>query len=191
MAALTGTILTACAADAPGSVTPASETDSLSLLFQLEAEAGTLTHVDRATYALELTTAGEQLIWFSDRPDRKAGSMRTDEFVTVWPDFGFDEDPPNIGVTANGVAEGVSLVATMTEPSYDAATAVFTAELEILFATPNSGLEAGSDATYSADQLPETLTEVSVFIDDAVCSTKPGGTPRCSSLTFVPFDGSY
>ncbi len=191
LAALIGTTLTACAADASGSATPASETDSLSLLFQLEAEAGTLTQLDGATYALELTTAGERMIWFSDRPDRKAGSLRTDEFIAIWPDFGFDEDPPNIGFTANGISDGVSVVATMTEPAYDAATAVFTAELEILFAAPNSGLEDGTDTPYSSKELPETLTEVSVFIDDATCSVMPGGTPHCSSMLFEPFDSSF
>lgn len=192
---VSGVGLTACAAAGTNAASPASESESLSLLFQLEAEAGTLTHVDGATYTLELTTAGERMIWFSDRPDRKAGSLRTDQFIAVWPEFGFDEDPPNIGFTANGISEGVSIVATMTEPAYDAATAVFTAELEILFAAPNSGLEDGTDASYSAEELPTSLSEVSVFIDDAGCSYTPGVSPACDNMiyahTYVPFDSSF
>lgn len=209
LAVVLSTGLAACAPGLPAadgeapapSATPASDSETLALLFMLDAEAGTLTHVDGANYVLELTTAGERMIWFSDRPDQKSGSLGTDEFITTWPAFGFDESPPNIGFTANGTADGVSIVATMTEPSYDTATAVFTANLEILFASPNHALEQGRDTAYTAEQLPTTLTDIAMFIDDAAlttttetCVTDANGLTKCDliySQTFIPFDSSF
>lgn len=202
VAATLGAGLVACApdaapADAETSATPASESESLSLLFMLDAEAGTLTHVDGVDYTLELTTAGERMIWFSDRPDRKAGSMGTDEFITVWPEFGFDEDPPNIGFTANGIADGVSIVATMTDPAYNTATAVFTANLEVLFASPNRALEDGEATVITAEELPTALTDVAMFIDDAheECKKDSTGAMKCTVVynwnTAITFQAPY
>jgi uncharacterized protein YjbI with pentapeptide repeats len=66
----------------------------ISLLYVLTSAAGTLT-TQHGQLTLTLTGVEPQLVWFSDRPARRAGSFPARGIVSSWEGFGFGRVPPN------------------------------------------------------------------------------------------------
>ena len=103
---------------------------------------------DKATSKLTLHDVSPITLFFSDRPDRIAGNMKTTAFVPFWSTGkdSFLSDPPNADVS---ILEGASLRQVVVELQSPAL--------------------SGNDLTYTVKvlqgELPTTGAEVSVFID--------------------------
>src|SRR5262249_18994878 len=116
-----------------------------------------------------LTGAGDQTLFFSDRPDRIVGTVETARFLDA---LGFTPlNPPNAAVVVR-TPEGERdvLVVELFDPvfaeAFGAARGVqMTYEARILEAYQGGGLD-----DWVAEQkdalLPETFTDVSLFVDD-------------------------
>jgi len=114
-----------------------------------------------------------QTIYFSDRPDRIVGAAPTEQFLKG---LGFDPDnPPNAALVVDDGDGGVNIaVVELTNPRYDAATAMATYDLAVLrdyASTADLGFQQ-EPADLSA--LEKTFGAAHLFIDDC-----PDGTLHC------------
>ncbi len=60
------------------------------------------------TYTLTLDGVDEEMLAFTDRPERQAQTLDTSEFLDYWANE-FGDDPPNAVISANGVRVAVTL----------------------------------------------------------------------------------
>lgn len=82
---------------------PASDPD-LSLLYSVVASR--LEIVGDGVGFSVILPADSNVAWFSDRPERRAGTMTLSQLVAMWSTQGFDEVPPNAAlVVARGATE--------------------------------------------------------------------------------------
>ena len=101
------------------------------------------------TYTLTLAGVDEEMLAFTDRPERAAQTWDTSEFLDAWASE-FDGDPPNAVVSADGVRVAVTL------------------------SDPRVGMSERA-ATFTATPLPEQepptslITQPTLFIDDVDC----------------------
>ena len=100
-----------------------------SRLYVQDAAGGTLTET-----TLVLSDVDESTPWFTDRPYREAGQIKTSEFVELFADQGpnsFAENPPNADFTCQSGGEVVNQAVTLTDPILDqtAGTLTYTAEI--------------------------------------------------------------
>ncbi|HSK78132.1 MAG TPA: hypothetical protein VLQ45_16890 [Thermoanaerobaculia bacterium] len=123
-------------------------------------------------YSLELHGVRPETVYFSDRPERIAGSAPMDRFLSGF-SFGA-QDPPNAALTFDSPAgqQGVAVVE-LTAPRYDAGSQVLTYEIRML------GNYGGQNLAHWASKagskgLPAGLQDVSLFIDDC-----PNETVMC------------
>ncbi len=85
---------------------------------------------------LTLTGVGPTVICFTDRPERKTGTIPTEKFLTGWTKKSgvFVEDPPNATLSIFG-ADGVSdLVVVLRNPKLDGRTLTY--DIEVLEGKP-------------------------------------------------------
>ena len=101
---------------AEGIAAEAQGEPALSFLFVQNADGGTLTES-----ALMLTEVSPQTGWFTDRPDRYAGQVTTENFVAYWDEGenSFAHDPPDANVTCEVDGTVKSYVVELTEPRFD------------------------------------------------------------------------
>jgi len=127
-----------------------------SKLFVQDAQAATAERKRGKRWKITLTGVNATTLWFADRPERDAGRQSTRSFVREWADFGFAADPPN-AVIQHSDADGVAVE--LKNPRYDrkAATLTYTAIID-----PGSG-----------KRLTRTMSDVSIFIDDAGYTMTP------------------
>lgn len=109
-------------------------------------QAGSLTYADGK---LTLADLSPSTLFFTDRPERKAGNMTNEAFAALWSEDsgnGFKTDPPNAAITIAG-SETVDPVV-----------------VELL-----SAEMSGSDLTYSvravSGELPADAKDVALFVD--------------------------
>jgi hypothetical protein len=109
--------------------------------------AGAMTF-DKATSKLTLQGVGGTTLFFSDRPERVAGNMKTAAFIPFWSKGkdSFLSDPPNADLSILEGSELKQVVVVLQEPELN-----------------------GNDLTYSvkvvSGEMPEKGSDVSVFID--------------------------
>jgi hypothetical protein len=127
------------AQSAPGAGQPSTKVE---LLFVQNGASGTF---DGKT--LTLKGVGPTL-YFSDRPERIAGQLRTSDFVGRWTkgSDNFAANPPNATLSVFGVTEVTSVVVVLTNPKLDRNTLSYTVKI----------LEG---------KLPASFKESSLFID--------------------------
>jgi len=131
-----------------------SSENSSSIMYFLNSESGNLEKSGDNTYLLTLNQTSTSIIWFTDRPQRLADTVSTSTFVDSWQKLGFTEDPPNITMTLESLEPAspeVSVVATMTNPTYDVYSGIFTAELTIILEEISLKM---ADNSISSKQLP-------------------------------------
>jgi hypothetical protein len=161
-----------------GAATGASA--SISMLYTLSATSGTLVAVPGSTdqFTLTLADTDKQVLWFSDQPSRHAGVLPTAGLAAEWADFGFTDSPPNVAVTLhNGSPEADTMVLEMGQPRFDAATGVLTSTVKVLGDDKQSqaaGHNLDTHLSAADSALPESFTEVSLFIDDAAGQVENG-----------------
>ncbi|CAB4333823.1 MAG: hypothetical protein F2839_02155 [Actinobacteria bacterium] len=97
----------------------ASEVTNKSLLFVYEGENAELELVGDSgtefTLAVPIASKDSHLTWFTDRPNRDAGTMSYESFVELFysdVNDSFKIDPPNVAIQI----EGITLIAEMTKP---------------------------------------------------------------------------
>lgn len=103
---------------------------------------------DKATSKLTLEQASPVTVFFSDRPERIAGNMKTAEFIPFWSEGkdSFLSDPPNADIS---ILEGTDLhqvVAVLQDPVL-------------------SGGELSYTVKVLQGDMPATGADVSLFID--------------------------
>ena len=120
--------------------------------------------------------ADSSTAWFTDRPDRTAGSMTLADLVSMWSAQGFDTDPPNAAVAVTVAGEQHQHVVELTTPVVVGDTVTFRAV--DLGKDETTDPVAGRDATHDVTTGHFGATEL--FIDNA---TQP---PCASSITSAP-----
>jgi microcystin-dependent protein len=145
-----------------------------SLLFTLDAGGGTLTPAADGTITLRLHGAAANTTWFTDRPDRSAGSITTARLQSEWAGFGFDEIPPNAAlVLETAPKHRDTLALELRSMRYDARhrVAVFTARRLDRLDGGLTKLNAQLDR-----QVAKRFATATLFIDNA----NPGTGDRCT-----------
>jgi hypothetical protein len=119
--------------------------DMADFLFVQTADAMSF---DKATGKLTLQGVGGQTLFFSDRPERIAGNMKTAAFIPFWGKGkdSFLADPPNADLSILEGSELKQVVVVLENPQLN-----------------------GDDLSYSVKivggEMPEKGSDVSVFID--------------------------
>lgn len=119
--------------------------DMADFLFVQTADSMTY---DKATNKLTLVDAATSTLFFTDRPERIAGNMKTAAFVPFWSTGkdSFLSDPPNADLSILDGKELRQVVVVLRDPQL-----------------------AGNDLSYTVEiidgEMPEKGTDVSVFID--------------------------
>lgn len=125
-------------------------------LFVLEAKQANITKVNKG-YEIYLSGVDKKTLYFSDRPIRKAGFIKTQKFIDAWmqPGSSFDLSPPNaafshaaLGADNDGKVQAISV------------------ELS------NPNLISESSIIFRAQKLDQkikigTYNDVTIFIDSA------------------------
>ena len=104
--ALTGIIVSvslylpqAMASESSTNVTVASQTQQAEYLFVMQADKAIITKTDTG-YQLILQATDPRMLFFSDCPVRKAGTLGTSKFMSIWmaPGSSFAKDHPNAAI---------------------------------------------------------------------------------------------
>jgi hypothetical protein len=103
---------------------------------------------DKATNKLTLTGVSPATVFFTDRPDRIAGNMKTTSFIPFWSEGkdSFKSNPPNADISLIEGSKLNQIVVELQDP-----------------------VLANDDLTYTVKvlqgEMPATAADVSVFID--------------------------
>ena len=155
-----------------GRVSVFVEAQPPSLLYLQEAQSGTFEQTGEGESTLTLESVSPRTFYFSDRPDRVAGSLGTSDFARLETLFDPD-DQPNAAIVlsdAQGTDEDV-VVVTLANPRYDASTQTFTYDTTIVDEVTKglAGWESDRD-----DSLPPSFGHVSLYIDSSDDTDCPG-----------------
>lgn len=121
--------------------------------------------------------ASASTAWFTDRPERNAGSFTAVDFVSLWSAEKFDDVPPNAAVVVTVNDEQHQHVVELTDPQTTDTTVSFHAE-DVGDDEATDDV-AGRGATH--DVRVGTFTNAELFIDNGV------GPPCPSSITAAGF----
>jgi hypothetical protein len=123
----------------------ADDTSSIDYLLVQTAKGLTF---DKASNTLRLVGISPITLFFSDRPERVAGNMKTDRFMSFW-SYGkdsFAKDPPNADVSIIDGDAMRQVVVVLNDPVLDGDTLRYTVKV-------------------LQGEMPEKGADVSVFID--------------------------
>ncbi|MEA2480518.1 MAG: hypothetical protein QOJ07_2440 [Thermoleophilaceae bacterium] len=140
--------------------------DGHSMLFTQSATSGSLKSSAGGGMTLTLRGVAPQVVWFQDRPDRRAGHMGATELVSQWRSFGFQSDAPNAALTLLGAPDNADTVVVelLSRPRYDPAQGTMTYGVRLLSHTPNGLDDFGPDVDAA---VPARFGVASLFIDAA------------------------
>ncbi len=152
-----------------------------SLLYVQSSDRAIVRTGSSGLITLTLQRVRPRTVYFSDRPDRLSGQIRTTDFVSQWVVPGsndsFAADPPNAAIvgTKAGTHEEQSMIVELRNPRLRKSTLTYTARR-----VDNDKISAGLQhySTRHQARIPHNLVDVSVFIDDATppVPTNPIGT---------------
>ncbi len=139
--------------DARSEEASATATHEIEYLFVLTAESATL-----ADGVLTMGDVNPATLYFSDRPDRVAGHLTTEEFVAGWEegDDSFASNPPNATLSVLSGPEPQDVVVVLSEPRLEDGDLVFS--VSILEGNPEI---AGGANSLFIDIIGRPLTPVS------------------------------
>ena len=160
-----------------------SETDP-SFMFVQSFQSGGFTPKEGSDGAFTLTLEQGlgQTIYFSDRPERIAGSHPTATFLERFP-FGAD-NPPNAALVLEAGPDNTDVVVLeLTAPTYDEATKTATYETKVLADYAQIGITLQEEPKGTPD-LPAQFGTASLFIDDC-----PDGNVGCFTVLDEPVGG--
>ena len=151
---------------------PAAQAAKPAILYSIDARSATVSKAGKA-HRLALP-AGSRVVWFSDRPQRHAGTLTLTDLVAIWDASGFVADPPNAAVILAEHGESRTHVVELTKPRVAGSQVSFA-----MTAVPGA-VEAGHAHTH--DVAAGSYGRAAVFIDDAATIPCP------NSLTTVPLN---
>ncbi|CAB4565677.1 unannotated protein [freshwater metagenome] len=164
-----------------------------SLLFVYGGQNAEIIRSDGSDTQFELVVpieSEESLVtWFTDRPNRDAGTLTYKEFVGIFTESGsdsFKNDPPNVAIEYNGN----TVIAEMTEPEITTSndnSVAFRATFTLIDNPQDQNSDAsnrfiaGHVERSGDNQLTdiEKLDHVTVFVDDVVCVVIPMEAAFC------------
>jgi len=151
------------AATTPATPVPAPSAganQSVSLLFVQEASSASLVPAGNGAYTLTLSNLVPYTIYFSDRPERIAGFVTMEDFISR---FNWSV-PPNAAITRPGAAASEdTMIVELSNPRYNAALNEMTYTVTVISNYQGNKL---SELTAKADPaFPVELGRVSLFID--------------------------
>jgi len=136
------------------------------ILYSADARGATI--VKSGTTLRLSVPANTRTAWFTDRPERRAGSTTLAGLVAVWDASGFRKDPPNAALLLTHRGETRTHVVTLSDPRHVRGRVSFR-----LRAVPR-GVEAGHAHTH--DLVAGRYGRAALFIDDAAY-------PPCPTVT--------
>lgn len=133
-----------------------AETETAQFLFVQTSKGMTF---DAATQVLTLTGVSPITLFFTDRPERTAGNMRTTAFIPFWNEGkdSFKSDPPNADVSVLDGNKLIQTIAELQDPVLDGDSLSYTVKI-ISGTMPASG----ADVSVFIDVIGMPLTPVSV-----------------------------
>jgi len=140
--------------------TAANQSGPISIFYVQTAEKGTFTPGTDGTYTLTLIKAVPHTFYFSDRPDRIAGSQSNDKFIST-----FNWSPaPNAAITLpQAKYTEDTLILELANPRYNASSGDLIYTATIVKDYKKSTL---SDFVHNVDAgIPQTFDRVTLFID--------------------------
>ncbi|MGE0229356.1 MAG: hypothetical protein AB7I38_08860 [Dehalococcoidia bacterium] len=145
----------------PAAATAEASASPGSYLFVQTASGGTLRDLGDGTFTLELRDVAPRSTYFSDRPERDAGTMDPARMLSdVWE---ADIPPPNAALVATTAGNSrVTLPLELTNPTYDPSAATMTFDADLLEELPGSLQDLGLAEVGS---LADDFTEAELFID--------------------------
>lgn len=145
----------------------------VTLLFVTSAGSGTLQPKagSTTTYGLTLQGVDPNMVWFTDRPVRRAGSIPNNGFIQDWSRYGFEKDPPNVALVLHSAHPGhdtaVGVLSSVTfDPTSDRLEADFTVYNGQRLKSVKGDL-ADKARRAAGATLPGNFGDASLFIDDA------------------------
>ena len=131
-----------------------------------------------ADFTLTIPTTSP-IAWFTDRPERTAGSITADDLVSMWSAEEFDTDPPNAAIVVRVNGETHQHVVELTAPIATALSVSFHVR-DVGDETADNAV-AGRKATH--DVAVGVFANAELFIDDGVyppcASTMTSAGPNC------------
>ena len=163
----------------------ASASPEAVILHNKKAAAGIVYSIDAR--GAQVLASGDQLrlsmpaktavTWFTDRPQRKAGTVTLAQFESLWSASGFVADPPNAAVIITDTRGDHKHVVEMTDPQVS--------EGRVSFAMRPVPTATEAGVVHETDPKPGTRGRARVFIDDAAIAPCGKSTPLPRSNTWT------
>lgn len=139
----------------------------VSLLYVLSAKGATLVPESASTTRYRLTVKRPQhdVVWFSDRPERKSGAFPVGSLAGHWAGFGFGSDPPNVAIDyLDSLGRNRTVLVELTDPRLWKGRLSFAARLLKPTAVTDPDLASHADAADATP--PRRMRDVALFVDD-------------------------
>jgi hypothetical protein len=162
---------------------------SPSYLYVQNADSGTLTKED-GTYKLTLNGISSTTVSFSDRPERTAHKLATQDFVDQWSTGigSFEDDPPNAALVIYEGDTEETLVLELQNPVY----ANGTLHYDVSFLNSDGVISTRSHGTSESEwQIPHSFAQAALFIDDSPPGYCAGTPPDLPPSTPAKEVGAY
>lgn len=158
--------LTTAVSPAVGAAKEAKE-HKISLLYVLNAKGATLIPQkgSKTRYRLTVKRPQRDVVWFSDRPERKSGAFPVGSLARNWAGFGFGSDPPNVAIDyVDARGRNRTAMVELTDPQLGKSKIAFTARLLKPAAVIGRNLVSHADAADITP--PRRMRDVALFVDD-------------------------
>jgi hypothetical protein len=152
----------------PAPATPAGSHPTRPLLFVQQAQQGSFEPVagQDGVYTLTLRGADPKVLYFSDRPERDAGTLSVDTMLEAL-GYAKGDPPPNAAIQiTDGAAEANVRAVELLNPSYDAQSRTMTYQAHPLDKWTKPGMASLASDVDGA--IPTQFDRVTLFIDDAL-----------------------
>jgi hypothetical protein len=144
----------------PASSSGANQSEPVSLLFVQEAPSASLVPAGNGTYTLTLSKLVPYTIYFADRPDRIAGSITLEDYLSR---FNWSVSP-NAAITRLGAKDSEdTMIVALSNPRYNAAANEMIYTVTII--SDYKGDKLKELAVKADPKFPTELGRVSLFID--------------------------
>jgi len=190
-AALLGLLVLAAAitpALGAGKATKRPKEQKVSLLYVLNAKGATLVPESASTTRYRLTVKSPQhdVVWFSDRPERKSGTFPVGSLADHWAGFGFGSDPPNVAIDyLDSLGRNRTVLVELADPRLRKGRLSFAARL--LKPTTVTDPDLASHADAADVTPPRRMRNVALFVDD----TKARVLDGCVLQPFTVCPGTH
>jgi hypothetical protein len=141
------------------------------ILYSLDAKEAVISK-SGGTFRISMG-ANTPVTWFTDRPDRRAGSVRLVDLYGIWDASGFVKDPPNAALLTSHEGVDRTHVVELTKPRL--------ADGRVSFAIRATPEETAAGHMHSDELIAGTFARARLFIDDAALSPCPSSVGQSAS----------